>query len=381
MTPGFVFSQKPIEIVEASGTTVTDVDGVEYLDAGASYASVPLGHGHPRVNAAITDQLQSLTYIHGSYPSPARSRVQTTLADLAPGDIDRVWLCNSGAEAVEAALKFARHATGDSKIVACKRGFHGRTMGALSTTWKSKYRSGYEPLVGDVDFVDYGDGEALEAAVDDSTAAVIVEPIQGEGGVNPPPATYLETARSVTEDHGAALILDEIQTGLGRTGSMWACSDAGVVPDILTTAKGLANGLPMGATLCRDWIATDHGDHGSTFSGGPLVSVAAATTLDVLVGDGIADHAGSVGTHLHQSLTDRVGDVVRDVRGDGLLLGIEVKRGVNRIAKRLALDEQILALPAGRTVLRLVPPLVIDDADVATIVDGIDAVLTDAGSP
>lgn len=375
MSGGFVFSEKPIRIVEGSGTTLVDDAGTRYLDAGASYACVPLGHGHPRVTDAVTTQLQELTYVHGSYPSPARDRLMAKLVALAPGDLDGVWLCNSGAEAIEAALKFARHATGESTIVAAKRGFHGRTMGALSATWKSQYRSGYEPLVDGFEFVDYGDIDALEAVVDEDTAAVILEPIQGEGGINPASTTYLEAARDVTAATGAALIFDEIQTGLGRTGSFWACTDHGVVPDILTTAKGLANGLPIGATLCRDWVADDHGNHGSTFSGGPLVTAAATATLDVLTEDDVPANATAIGTELRDAIEDRVGDDLRDVRGKGLLIGLEVKRGVTRVARQLAVDEQILALPAGRTVLRLVPPLVIGPDDAAAIVDGVDAVV------
>jgi acetylornithine/LysW-gamma-L-lysine aminotransferase len=375
MSPGFVFSEKPIRIDRGTGTTLYDEEGRAYLDAGASYACVPAGHCHPDVVGAVQRQAERLFYVQGSYQSEPRTRLYDRLSSLAPGDIDRVWLCNSGTEANEAAIKFARHATGRSKIIATKQAFHGRTMGALAATWNSAYKDGFEPLPGSFEFVTYGDTEALKAAVDEKTAAVILEPIQGEGGVNPAPDGYLETVRDVTSSAGAAMILDEIQTGLGRTGSFWAVSDSGVTPDILTTAKGLANGLPMAATLCREWIAADHGDHGSTFSGGPLVSASANATLEVIESERLPAHAEEVGRYLRTTLEEALGDEVRAVRGQGLMIGIEVRRGSNRVLRSLALDQQILALPAGRTVVRLLPPLVLDRGEADQLVAGLTEVL------
>ena len=361
---GFVFSEKPIAIERGEGPYLYDTDGTEYLDMGASYACTPVGHCHPDVVDAAVDQVRKLLYVQGSYPNAVRTELYEKLGTFAPDGLSNVWLCNSGTEANEAALKFARAATGNAKIVATKRGFHGRTMGALATTWKPKYKAPYEPLIDEVEFVDYGDADALAAAIDDETAAFLLEPVQGEGGVHPAPAGYLETARELTADAGAALIVDEIQTGLGRTGSFWAVEEHGVSPDIVTAAKGIASGLPMGATLCADWIADDYGDHASTFSGGPVVSAAASATLDVIVDEELPAHAARVGSYLRGELRDA--DLpVRDVRGEGLLIGIETKRGANRYLKRLALDHGILALPAGRSVLRLLPPLTIgrDHAD------------------
>jgi len=372
---GFVFSEKPIEIVEGDGPYLYGEDGTEYLDVGASYACVPLGHGHEAVQSAVRDQLDRLTYVQASYPVQVRTDLYATLAEAAPGDVGKVWLCNSGTEANEAALKFARSATGRSKLVATMQGFHGRTMGALATTWKEQYRAPYEPLIGDVEFVPYDDAEALREAVDDETAAVILEPIQGEGGINPASADYLQAAREVTADAGAALILDEVQTGLGRTGTLWACEAAGVVPDVLTSAKGLANGLPMGATLCRDWIAEDHGSHASTFSGGPVVSAAANATVGTIREDDVPGNAAAVGEYLVDELEAAIGDDVRDVRGEGLLIGVEVKRGANRLLKELALNHGVLALPAGRTVLRLLPPLTIERSHADRVVDALAEVV------
>ena len=364
----FLHSEKPIRLERGEGVHVYDDEGTEYLDCGASYACTPLGHSHPTVVEAARDQLERLTFVQASYPVDARDRAYAALAAAAPGDLENVWLCNSGTEANEAALKFARSATGNSKIVATMQGFHGRTMGALATTWTREYREPFEPLIGDVEFVPYGDGEALADAVDGETAAVILEPIQGEGGINLPPTDYLAAAREHTADASAALILDEVQTGMGRTGALWACERAGVVPDVLTTAKGLANGLPAGAALCADWIAEDPGSHNSTFSGGPVVSAALDATVSTLVEEEWPAHAAEVGEYLRSSLESELGDAVREVRGEGQLVGVELKRGANRAARDLALDHRLLALPAGRTVLRLLPPLVLDREDADRIV-------------
>ncbi|MFW5955858.1 MAG: aspartate aminotransferase family protein [Halorhabdus sp.] len=368
---GFVFSEKPIRIERGDGASLYDDGGTEYLDMGASYACVPLGHGHEAVDSAAKAQIEDLTYVQASYPVESRTRLYETLAAVAPGDIDNVWLCNSGTEANEAGLKFARSATGNSKIVATMQGFHGRTMGALATTWKDTYKQPYEPLIDEVEFVPYDDSEALAEAVDEATAAVIMEPIQGEGGIHPASAEYLQDAREITADSGAALIFDEVQTGMGRTGTLWACEEAGVVPDVLTTAKGLANGFPMGATLVRDWIAEEHGSHASTFSGGPVISAAADATVSTLVEEEIPVHAEEISQYLRGQLESELGEAAREVRGEGLMIGVEVKRGANRILKDLALNHQILALPAGRTVVRLLPPLIVDEQDADAVVEAL----------
>lgn len=372
---GFVYTPKPIRIERGEGKYLYDVDGQEYLDFGASYAVTPVGHCHPDVVGAVQDQVSELLFVQASYPVDRRSALVDRLGDLAPGDCSNVWLCNSGTEATEAALKFARSATGRSDIIATKRGFHGRTMGALSVTWKRTYRTPFEPLIDDVEFVDYNDPDALRRAVDGDTAAVILEPIQGEGGITPASQGFLEAARETTAEAGAALIFDEVQTGLGRTGDFWACQGPGVDPDILTTAKGIASGLPMGATLCADWIAQNAGPHGSTFSGGPVVAAAADATLATIRDEDLVENAAEVGQYLGAELRRAVGDDVRDVRGSGLMVGIEVKRGANSLLPTLAMDHGILALPAGRTVLRLLPPLMIDRSDVDRVVDALTAVI------
>jgi acetylornithine/LysW-gamma-L-lysine aminotransferase len=380
---GFVFSEKPIQIERGEGPYLYTDDGTAFLDFGASYAVATLGHAHPRVTRAVQEQVEDLVYVQASYPNSARTELYERLAALGPSDetraLENVWLCNSGTEANEAAMKFARNATGRSKIVATRRGFHGRTMGALAMTWKDKYKKPFEPLAGGIEFVTYGDREELQEAVDDETAAVFLEPVQGEGGIHPASAEYLRTARECTDDAGAALVFDEIQTGVGRTGTLWACEQAGVVPDMLTTAKGIANGLPLGATLCADWIADAEPEHGSTFSGGPVVCAAANATLDTVVEEDVPGHAARVGEYLRSEIeaaTDEHDLPVREVRGLGLMVGIEVKRGSNRLLRDLALKEQVLALPAGRTVLRLLPPLTVEEEHADRVVEAMTEVMT-----
>jgi acetylornithine/LysW-gamma-L-lysine aminotransferase len=372
---GFVFNEKPIQIERGDGAYVYDDSGTEYLDMGASYACVPLGHKHPAVHSAVSEQLEKITYVQASYPNAERTALYDLLAKTAPDPIDKTWLCNSGTEANEAALKFARSATGNSKIVATMQGFHGRTMGALATTWKNKYKKPYEPLIGDVEFVPYDDSEALAEAVDEDTAAFIVEPVQGEGGINPTSDGYLEDAREITEDAGAALIFDEVQTGMGRTGALWNSQRAVVAPDMITAAKGLGNGLPIGATLCRDWIAENYGSHASTFSGGPVISAAAGATVSTIIEDSVPGNAAVIGDYLLTELEAAIGDDVRDIRGEGLMIGVEVGRGANAALKKLALNHQVLALPAGRTVIRLLPPLTIDKDHADAVVDAMAEVV------
>jgi acetylornithine/LysW-gamma-L-lysine aminotransferase len=380
---GFVFSEKPIRIERGEGPYLYADDGTEYLDFGASYAVATLGHAHPAVTEAVQQQVADMIYVQASYPNAVRTELYEKLAALGPADEERslgkVWLCNSGTEANEAAMKFARNATGRSKIVATRRGFHGRTMGALAMTWKDKYKAPFEPLAGGIEFVEYGDSEELAEAVDDETAAVFLEPVQGEGGIYPAPTEYLKTARDVTEEAGAALVFDEIQTGVGRTGTLWACEQSGVVPDMLTAAKGIANGLPLGATLCADWIADADPEHGSTFSGGPVVCAAANATLDTVVEEDVPNNAARVGEHLKagiETATEEHDLPVREVRGLGLMIGVEVKRGSNRLLRDLALNEQVLALPAGRTVLRLLPPLTIEETHADRLIDALVEVTT-----
>ncbi len=375
---GFVINKKPIQVEKGDGPYLYDENGEEYLDFGASYAVTVTGHNHPQVVEAVKDQLDELIYVQSSYPNSVRKSFEEELVSAAPEGLSNVWLSNSGSEANEAALKFARSATTGSKIVAAKRGFHGRTAGSLSATWKKKYREPFEPLL-DAEFVRYNDIEELEAVVDEDTAAVILEPIQGEGGLHPATREYLQTAREITEENDAVLVLDEIQTGLGRTGEMWRCESVEVTPDIITVAKGLAGGFPLGATICRDWIAENAGPHGSTFSGSPAVTAAGRATLSVIEDEGLVENASEVGSYMMSRLEELENrhSFIRDVRGEGLMVGVELRRDANKVLKNLALEHGVLALPTGRTVLRLLPPLTIEEGHVDKFVEALEKVIED----
>lgn len=373
---GFVIDKKPIKVERGKGVYVYDDKNTEYLDFGASYAVTVTGHNHPRVIEATKKQMEKLTYIQSSYPNSTRKRFEEKLSQIGPGSLSNIWLCNSGSEANEAALKFARSSTGSSKIIAAKRGFHGRTIGSLSATWKRKYRKPFEPLI-DVEFVNFNDLEDLKKTVDDETAAVILEPIQGEGGIYKGSKEFLKLARELTADHEAALIFDEIQTGLGRTGSMWRCESLEIEPDILTSAKGLAGGMPIGALICKDWISERSGPHGSTFSGSPVVTAAADETLSVIKDEKLPENAAEVGEYLLSELEELEENysMIRDVRGEGLMAAIEVRKNANRMLKELAMEHNVLALPTGRTVLRILPPLIVDQTHVDQFVEAVSEVI------
>jgi acetylornithine/LysW-gamma-L-lysine aminotransferase len=358
-----VFHQRDLAIVRGEGATLYDAAGRPYIDLGASYGVCNAGHCHPRVVEAIGAQARRLLYVTPTVHNDARALLNERLAAIAPGDIDRVFLTSSGTESVEAAIKFARKHTGRPGIVAAKRSFHGRTLGALSLTWNPKYREGFEPLLPGVGFVTYGDVEALGEAVTKDTAALVLEPVQGEGGIHPAPPGYLQAARELCDDAGALLVVDEVQTGLGRTGRMFAVEHWDVVPDIITVAKSLASGLPLGAMLARSHVCDlPPGSHGSTFAGSPISCAAALATLDVIEEEDLPARANRLGERALATLRRMEGTdpSVRSVRGMGLMLGIELRE---RAAPYLnaAMERGALALPAGASVVRLLPPLVIPD--------------------
>jgi LysW-gamma-L-lysine/LysW-L-ornithine aminotransferase len=333
-----------------------------------------LGHGHPAVVAAIQAQAARLMSCPEIFHNDQRAAYLSELAPLLPMP-GRLFLCNSGAEAIEAGIKFARLLTGRTRILATKRGFHGRTMGALSATWESKYREPFMPLVPDFAHVPYGDAEELAEAIDENTAAVLLEPVQGEGGVRPAPPGYLEAARRLCDERGALLLLDEVQTGFGRTGKLFAAEHTGVVPDILILAKSIAAGLPMGAVAIHERFGPlPGGTHGTTFGGNPLLCAAARAALRAYIDEDIPRQAAEKGAWLMERLRGLHLPAVREVRGQGLLIGLELKGRVQPVLQAL-MERGVLALPAGPTVLRLLPPLVIGYDDLETVIRAIDAEL------
>jgi acetylornithine/LysW-gamma-L-lysine aminotransferase len=331
-----------------------------------------LGHAHPAIVQALNEQASALISCPEIFYNDRRAELLAALTAQAAG-MERAFLCNSGTEAVEAAIKFARLSTGRTEIVAAMRGFHGRTYGALSATWEKKYHKGVEPLVPAFRHIPYNNLEALAETVGDNTAAVLLEPVQGEGGVRPATSEFLQGAQSLCRERGALLILDEIQTGYGRTGRFFAYQHYGVQPDLMPIAKSMAGGFPMGACLIGERVgALPKMSHGSTFGGNPLAAAAALATLQVMENEALAERAESLGSQLLAALRALSSPQIREVRGMGLMVGIELKTRVTPILQTLQ-EQGVLALPAGATVLRLLPPLVISESDLervtATIAD------------
>ena len=372
------YGTPPLALVRGSGAHVVDADGREYLDLLAGIAVNALGHAHPAVVEAVTRQVSTLGHVSNlAISTPAVQLAERLLALF--GRDGRVFLCNSGAEANEAAFKLARR-TGRTGMVAATGGFHGRTMGALALTGQPGKADPFRPLPGDVTFVPYGDAAALAAAVDDGTAAVLLEPIQGEGGVVTPAAGYLAAAQDAARAAGALFVLDEVQTGIGRTGAWFAHQPAGLTPDVVTLAKGLGGGLPIGACVAFGDAAglLGPGQHGSTFGGNPVSCAAALAVLDTIEADGLLERATVVGRALADGVRGLGHPLVADVRGAGLLLGIVLAQPVAKDAEAALRERGVLVNAVAPAVLRLAPPLVLTDADVAQFLqvlpDALDAV-------
>jgi acetylornithine/LysW-gamma-L-lysine aminotransferase len=374
------YSKRPLAIVRGQGAWVWDADGRAYIDCMGGHGVASLGHCHPAVTAAIQAQAATLVTCFETLYNDQRAGLLAELTARTPGDLNRVFLCNSGAEAVEGAIKVARLFTGRAGIVATMRGFHGRTLGALSATWDEKYRKPFMPLVPGFSHVPYNDLEAMAAAVTEETAGVLVEVVQGEGGVRPADDDYLRGLRRLCDERGSLLIVDEIQTGLGRTGRWFACEYSGLVPDVMCVGKTIGGGVPMGAVVWRETLGTlPEGVHGSTFGGNPLACAAGRAVLRVLADEDLPARAARLGEQTMAGLRAIQSPLVREVRGRGLLVGVELRQRVTPLLKAL-MERGVLALPAGPTVLRLLPPLVIEEADLKTVVEAIGDALKEAYS-
>jgi LysW-gamma-L-lysine/LysW-L-ornithine aminotransferase len=370
------YIKRDLNIVRGYGARIVDDAGNEYIDLVGGQGTANLGHCHPAVVAAIKEQAETLIACPELFHNPVRARYQAELCRAA--GMPRVFLCNSGAEANEGALKFARVTTGRTGVVATMRGFHGRTMGALSTTWEKTYREPFLPLIDGVTHVPYNNADRIAEALNANTAAVIVEVVQGEGGVHPAQAGYLQSVRELCDANGSLLIIDEVQTGFGRTGFLFAHQYDGVKPDLLTVAKSIAGGMPMGAILIGERVgALNPAAHGSTFGGNPLACAAAIAALDVLQNTDLIPRARALGESAIGMLRANAPErVVREVRGRGLMIGIELRSKVAPVLKMLQ-SRGVVALPAGANVLRLLPPLVISDEDMARAIEVILETLND----
>lgn len=362
------YAKQPIVIVRGLGASLFDAEGNEYLDCSSGHGVANLGHAHPKIAEAIYKQASRLITLFETFPNDKRAELMEKITSLVDG-LDRVFFCNSGTESVEAALKFARISTGRKNILGAMRAFHGRTYGSLSATFNKKYREGFEPLVPGFSHVAFNNIEALGKAVTDETAAVILEVVQGEGGVYPATAEYIQAARQICDARGALLIVDEIQTGFGRTGRMFAIQHFGVTPDLLTCAKSLAGGLPMGAVLIgRNVKNLTPGVHSSTFGGNPLSCAAAVAALTVIEEEGLPAQAQAKGKYLIDKLKQIQSSNIREVRGLGLMIGIEMKQKVAPYI-RILQEKRVIALNAGMTVIRLLPPLVISFEQIDHLMD------------
>ncbi|PKO13729.1 MAG: aspartate aminotransferase family protein [Chloroflexi bacterium HGW-Chloroflexi-10] len=371
-----VYAKRGLAIVSGQGATLTDDHGRVYIDCVGGQGTANIGHVHPRWLKALTDQAGVLLNCPEMFSNDQRALYMQELLSAAPFNMQRVFFCNSGAEAIEGALKFARAATGRTQIIAAKRAFHGRTMGALSATWNKKYRDPFLPLVPDFNHITFNEVNDLET-ITEKTAAVLLEVIQGEGGVYPIDPAYLQAVRETCDRTGALLIVDEVQTGFGRTGKLFAVEHFGVPVDLLCVAKSMAGGLPMGAILMGPKVGRmEPGIHGSTFGGNPLVCAAARETLKILQEEHLIEQAAVLGVEFQQQLRAIQSPLIRDVRGMGLIVGVELKQKVAPYIKRLT-ELGVLALPAGMTVLRFLPPLVISREQLNQVAAAVTQVLTE----
>jgi LysW-gamma-L-lysine/LysW-L-ornithine aminotransferase len=365
-----LYNKREIALVRGQGMHVWDEAGKRYLDLTSNYGVNILGHCHPDLTAAIVRQARTLTNCHASFYSEPRARLLEALARVYPPTLARFFFCNSGAEAVEACLKFARAINADRRqVVAARRAYHGRTMGALPATHDKKYREPYEPLLPGFSHVAYGDRAELEAAVTEQTMAVILEPVQGEGGIHVASPEYLAAARAACDRAGALLIFDEVQTAF-RTGQWLACQHVGVTPDLVAVSKGIAGGLPMGLVAMTEAAAekVPAGTHGNTFGGNPLVCAAALAVIETIERDDLLAHSTAMGDLFRQRLQEAIGGRVRDIRGQGLMIGIELKERSTRVLRGLQ-ENGVLALPAGSVTLRFLPPLIIQPEHIDQAVD------------
>jgi len=376
---GNLYQKFPVVIEKGLGSHVWDSNGKEYIDCMGGYGVALVGHRNERVVNAIKSQIEKIITVHSSLYSKTREEFLENLFKIAPKGLTQVHLNNSGAESVEAAIKFARKFTGKKGMIAMKGSYHGKSMGALSLTFNPKYRESFKPLVEGVKFSAYGDLDALRDSIDEDTAFIILEPIQGESGIRVPPDGFLQGVRKICDENDILLIFDEIQSGLGRTGRMWASEHWETAPDIMCLAKGIAGGIPMGATLVKPDILSvmKKGEHSSTFGGNPVSCAAGTATIQALTQDNLLKNAEMMGEKLFQGLIELKSkhSIIREVRGKGLMIGVELKFEVKDILLE-GIKNGLLLLYSGRNILRFLPPLVISDEDVTNTLQILDKLLT-----
>ena len=370
-----VYPRRDFVLVGGKGARLFDDQGNQYIDCASNVGVSNIGHGHETVAKAVYEQYLTLGNCYSMFYNPVRARLAEKLVALSPGSLNRVFFCNSGAEANEAALKFARSSTGKPEIIACMRGFHGKTMGALAATWGPEYQKPFAPMLPGIKHVPFNNFEKLEAAVGEQTAAVLLEPVQGEGGVRVGDREYFQKVRDLCDARNILLIMDEVQTGFGRTGTLFACEQF-ATPDLLCLAKSLAGGIPMGAVLCNDRVSVPLKSHTSTFGGNPTACAAALASINVIESEGLVANAKKLGDYFQEQLRGIESQKIRQVRGLGLMIGVELKEKAGPYVQKL-MDKRVIVLLAGATVIRLLPPLVISKAEIDTVVKALKEVLAD----
>lgn len=370
-----IYLKQPLVLVRGKGARVWSLEGQEYIDCVGGHGAANVGHANPVVVQAITEQAGQLMLCPNGFYNDQRARLMAELVRIAPAGLDRVFLCNSGSEAVEAAIKFARLSTGRSGIIAAMRGFHGRTLGALSATWNKAYREPFEPLLPGFEFVPYNRLERMAQVINDRTAAVLLEIVQGEGGVIPGDGDYLRGVQMLCQERGALFIVDEVQTGFGRTGRMFASQHHDLQPDLICLSKAMAGCFPAGAVLMGPRVGKlPPRSHGSTFGGNPLACAAALATIRYLETENLPQRAAEMGAKLMAGLQSISSPLIRDVRGLGLMVGLELKVQAAPYLAALA-ERGVLALLAGSNVIRFLPPLVITAQEIDTVIRRVAEVL------
>ncbi|MEE9242165.1 MAG: aspartate aminotransferase family protein [Nitrosopumilaceae archaeon] len=376
---GNLYQRFPVTIEKGLGSHVWDTDGKEYIDCMGGYGVALVGHRNERVVNALKLQLEKIITVHSSLYNKTREEFLENLIKIAPKNLSQVHLNNSGAEAVEAAIKFARKFTGKKGMIAMNGSYHGKSMGALSLTFSPKYRKVFQPLVEKVVFSPFGDIESLRSKIDEDTGFVILEPIQGESGIHVAPDGFLQEVRKTCDEKNILLVFDEIQSGFGRTGKMWASEHWNTIPDIMCLAKGIAGGVPMGATLVRPDILAcmSKGEHSSTFGGNPLSCAAGTAAIKALTQDGLVENAAKMGKIFFEGLQNLKDHhkIIREIRGKGLMIGIELKFEVKDILLE-GIEKGVLLLYSGRNIIRLLPPLVITQEDIAKVLETLDILLS-----
>ena len=372
------YAKKAIVLVKGKGVFLWDINGKKYLDFTGNYGVCVVGYSRPEIIQAVKKQIERLIPCHGSFYNEARAELLEKIVQIAPRGLTRAFLGNSGAEAVECAIKMARKFTKKPEIIAMMGGFHGKTMGALSATWKKKYREPFQPLVPCFKHVQRYEIQKIKEAITEKTAAIIVEPVQGEGGVIVPPEGFFQSLRELCDKTGILLIMDEVQTGMGRTGKMFACEHWKITPDIMCLGKSIAGGLPMGVTIAREEIASslEVGEHTSTFGGNPVVCAAASATIELILKEKLPERAANLGRYFLDKLRELQFKhrVIREVRGLGLMIGVELRVQILNIILG-AIQKGVLILDAGKNVLRFLPPLIVTEKHVDRVVAVLEEML------